>query len=113
MMGDILSENRNLKGIVVVLAGPWESMRAVIEKRAQAVMVPTQEVYDCLSQHGINIPLDYVRNAYKYPEESLSNYLDVAEQAVNSGIDFTRVVGYKLLRKYRAELKSKISELLL
>ncbi len=113
MMGDILLENKNLKGIVVVLAGPWESMRSVIEKRAEAVMVPTQEVYDCLSKHGIDIPLDLVRNAYKNPGKSLAGFLTVAEQMIDKGIDFTRELGYELLKSYKSELKGKIKRLLL
>ncbi len=113
MMGDILFENKNLKGIVVVLAGPWESMRSVIEKRAEAVMVPTQEVYDCLSEYGVDIPLDLVRNAYKDPGESLAKFLSVAEEAIDKGIDFTRDVGYTLLKKYKSELKKKIEKQLL
>lgn len=112
MMGDILFENKNLKGIVVVLAGPWESMRSVIEKRAEAIMVPTQEVYDCLSGCGIDIPLDLLRNAYKDPAGSLAKFLLVAERAVDNGIDFTRDVGYKLLKGYKPELKQKIKKLL-
>lgn len=112
MMGDILLENKNLKGIVVVLAGPWESMRGVIEKRAEAVIVPTQEVYDCLSELGIDIPLDSVRNAYKDPARSLAKFLSVAERAIDSGIDFTRDAGYKLLKGYKSELKEKIEKLL-
>lgn len=113
MMGDILFENKKIKGIVVVLAGPWESMREVIEKRAEAVIVPTQEVYDCLSELGINIPLDSVRNAYRDPEESLANLLAVAEAAVDKGVDFTRDAGYKLLKSYKSELKKKIKKFLL
>jgi hypothetical protein len=112
MMGDILFENKNLNGIVVVLAGPWESMRSVIEKRAETVIVPTQEVYDCLSGYGIDIPLDLVRNAYKDPGGSLANFLSKAEQAVDDGTDFTRDVGYNLLKGYMPELKQKIEKLL-
>lgn len=112
MMGDILSANKDLKGIVVVLAGPWESMRSVIEQRAEAVMVPTQQVYNCLSEYGIDIPLDFEKNAYKDPAGSLNMLLLAAEQAMDSEIDFISDVGYKLLNDYKPELKRKIEKLL-
>ena len=113
MMGDILLENKNLKGVVCVLAGPWESMRTVIEKRAEAVIIPTQTVYDLLNKNKINIPLDLSRNAYKDPEGSLLKLLKEVERSAEDGIDFCRKIGYELLCNYKNDLKNKIQKLLL
>ena len=113
MMGDILLENKNLKGICVVLAGPWESMRNIIEKRAEAVIVPTEKVYDILSENNIDIPIDKSRNAFQNPRESLGKLLDEVGKAMETNTDFIRKIGYQLLKEYTNELSTKISKLLL
>lgn len=106
MMSDILLENPQLKGTVVVLAGPWEGMRSVIEKRAKIAIIPEDRVYETLNKYGIKIEIDRVRNAYKNPGETLKALIDKIENAMKNNYDLVKEIGYEIVNIKRGEIKS-------
>jgi len=111
MMTDILIENKELKGIIAILAGPWEAMRKVIEKRAKVIIIPISNVYNSLSNRGINITIDTSRNAYENPGETLNAMLNEIENKTRIGQNLLEEVGYEILSPYKSELKEKILSL--
>lgn len=112
MMNDILLENHQLKGIVVVLAGPWEGMRAVIEKRAKIAIIPEDCVYKTLNKYGIKITIDRVRNAYENPGETLKTLIDTIESAMKDNYDLVKEIGYEIVNTKKNEIKRCIQNYL-
>jgi len=105
MMNDILSHNTYLKGIIVILAGPWEGMRPAIEKRAKTIIIPEDFVYEVLSKYGISIEIDPIRNAYKNAGGMLNTLLDIIENEAKTGYDLVKEIGYQIISNKKDLIK--------
>lgn len=113
LMREIVREAGTIKKAVLVLGGPWDTYRDLMEKRGFHVIITSvDDVYEALLNNGINIQIDPVRNAFIDPKGTLTSLLDVIEDKLNKDLNPFAEIGLEMLGDRKSEIENAIKGLL-
>lgn len=106
LMSEVKQQNISVKGAVSILAGPWDAggNTDALNHVVQVVLIKTDDVYDLLSHHGIEIRIDHERNMYDHPEIPLNKYMDLIDEYADRKVNFVSSLGYELVRKSKSAM---------
>ena len=102
----------SIRGIIASLAGEWnETTIKALENVAYVTHIPTDHVYDRLSEIGIVVKIDKSRQAFAEPVSLLTTILDVVEENLPD-TDIIALTGLKIVEPIKPKLEKILISIL-